>query len=74
MRGILGLGSYYCHFIRNFSKRVQPLVVLIKKDKPFKWIEQCQKVFDDIKQALISANIMAFLTDDGEFILDTNAS
>ena len=39
VRGILGLGSYYHHFIRNFSERVQPLVVLTKKDKPFKWTE-----------------------------------
>ena len=30
--------------------------------------------FDDIKQALISPDIMAFPTDDGQFILDTDAS
>ena len=74
VRGMLGLGSYYCHFIRNFSEMVQPLMALIKKDKPFKWTEQCQKAFDDIKQALISPNIMAFPTDNGKFILDTDAS
>ena len=74
VRGILGLGSYYCCFIRNFSLRMQPLVALTKKDKPFKRTEQCQKTFDDIKQALISPNIMAFPTDDGKLILDTDAS
>ena len=74
VRGILGLGSYYHHLIRNCSERVQPLMALTKKDKPFKWTKQCQKAFDDIKQALISPNIMAFPTDDGKFIVDTNAS
>ena len=74
VRGILGLGSYYCHFIRNFSERVQPLVNLTKKDKPFKWTEECQSAFEDIKQVLISPDIMAFQTDDGQFILDSDAS
>ena len=49
-------------------------MALTKKDKPFKWTEQCQKAFGDIKQALISPNIMAFPTDDGKFNLDTDAS
>ena len=74
VRGILGLGSYYHCFIRNFSERVQPLVALTRKDKPFKWTELCQKAFDDIKQALISPKLMAFPTDDGKFILDTDPS
>ena len=74
VRGILGLGSYYRCFIRNFSERVQPLVNLTKKDKPFKWTEECQLAFEDIKQVLISPDIMAFPTDDGQFILDSDAS
>ena len=49
-------------------------VALTKKDKPFKWTEECQKTFDDIKQALISPDMMAFLTDDGKFVLDTDTS
>ena len=74
VRGILGLGSYYHRFIRNFSERVQPLVNLTKKDKPFKWTEECQLAFEDIKQVLISPDIIAFPTDDGQFILDSDAS
>ena len=74
VRGILGLGRYYCCFMRNFSGRVQALVELTKKDKPFKWTEACQEALDDIKQALISPDIMAFPTDGGFFILDTDAS
>ena len=74
VRGILGLGCYYHCFIRNFSERAQPLVNLTKKDKPFKWTEECQLAFEDIKQVLISPDIMAFPTDDGQFILDSDAS
>ena len=64
VRWILGLGSYYFCFIRNFSERIQPLMALTKKHRPFKWIKQCQKSFGDIKHALISPNIMAFQNDD----------
>ena len=53
---------------------MQPLVTFTKNYKPFKLIEKCQKIFDDIKQSLISSDIMAFPTDDGKFILNTNAS
>ena len=74
VRGILGLGSYYRLFMRNFSERVQPLVELTKKDKSFKWTEACQEALDDIKQALINPDIMAFPTDDGFFILNTDVS
>ena len=53
---------------------MQPLVALIKKDKPFKWIEQFQMALDNIKPALRSPDIMTFATDDGQSILDTDAS
>ena len=49
-------------------------MALTKENKPFKWTEQCQKAFDNIKQALISPDIMVFLTDDRKFILDSDAS
>ena len=73
-RGILGLGNYYWHFIQNFNEKMQPLEALIKKDKPFKWTEECKVVFDNIEQALKSPEIMAFTNDDEEFILHTDAS
>ena len=55
-------------------RECKPLVNLTKKDKPFKWTEECQLAFEDIKQVLISPDIMAFPTDDGQFILDSDAS
>ena len=41
---------------------------------PFKWMEECQKAFDNIKHALISPDIMAFPPDNGKFIPNTDAS
>ena len=74
VRGILGFGRYYHHFIRNFSDRVQPLVALAKKEKPFNWTKGGWKALDNIKHALISPDIMSFSTNDWKFILDTDVS
>ena len=74
VRGIIGLGNYYRRFVKDYSKRVQPLVSLTKKNTPFKWTQECQEAFEDLKKALLGPDIMSFPTDDGLFILDTDAS
>ena len=71
---ILGMGNYYQLFIKDYSKKIQPLIQLKKKDKSFEWTAECQMSFDQLKEALTGPDIMAYPTDDGEFILDTNAS
>ena len=74
VRGIIGLGNYYRRFVKDYRKRVQPLVSLTKKNTPFKWTQECQEAFEDLKKALLGPDIMSFPTDDGLFILDTDAS
>ena len=70
---ILGIRNYYQRFVRNFSDRVKPVVPLTMKDKLFDWTPECQADFEDIKQVLMSPDIMAFPLDDAPFILDTDA-
>ena len=48
---ILGMGNYYRWFIQNFLKKMQPLIELTRKTKPFEWTEECQNVFDLLKEA-----------------------
>ena len=72
--GILGIGNYYCRFVKDFSQKVQFLVALTKKNNQFKWSLECQAVFDYIKQALTRPDIMAFPTDDDLYILDCDAA
>ena len=49
------------------------MVSLTKKNTPFKWTQECQEAFEDLKRAL-RPDIMSFPTDDGLFILVTDAS
>ena len=46
VQGILGIGNYYHRFVKDFSQKVQPFVELTKKNKPFKWTQECQAAFD----------------------------
>ena len=74
VQAILDMGNYYQQFIKDYSKKMQTLIQLTKKDKSFEWTAECQKSFDQLKEALTGPDIMAYPTDDGEFILDTDAS
>ena len=41
LRSFLGLANYYRRFIKGYSKRVSPLIDLLKKDNPWDWSMQC---------------------------------
>jgi hypothetical protein len=69
VRQILGMGSYYRRFIKDFSLMVKPLTELTKKSNEFIWSD----AFKKLKQAFISPEIMAYPEDHGYFILDTDA-
>jgi len=74
VRGIIGLGSYYRRFIKDFSSLMKPLIDLTKASTPFHWTDDCQKVLDTLKLKLTSPPIMAYPLEHGQFILDTDAS
>jgi transposase InsO family protein len=52
LKSFLGVASYSRRFVKNFSQIAAPLRELIKKDVSYKWTEQCQKAFEDLKYAL----------------------
>ena len=33
----LGMIGYYCRFVLNFASIAEPLMVVLRKDKPFQW-------------------------------------
>lgn len=74
VRQLLGMGSYYRKFIKDFAKLVRTLVELTKKGKQFVWTEECEEVFLKLKESFISPDILAYPLDDGEYVLDTDTS
>ena len=47
---------------------------LTGKDVPFVWLLACSAAFTDLRDALVRAPILSFPTEDGDYILDTDAS
>ena len=74
VRGFLGLGSYYRRFVKEYARKMAPLFNILKKDQAFDWSQECQEAFEKEKTTLVSADIMAYPADVGQYILDTDAS
>jgi transposase InsO family protein len=84
VRSFLGLCAYYRRHINGYAGIVAPLETLcqetwtkrhnVAKKKTFVWDSQHKEAFDKLKQALMSAPILAFPINNGEYILDTDAS
>jgi len=73
-RAFVGLCQYYRRFVPNFSETAAPLYALTKKGAHFQWTSDCQHAFEQLKASLTSAPVLALPDDDGEFILDCDAS
>ena len=58
IRSFLGLAGYYRRFIENFSKIVKPMTELLKKDTKFKWTEECEASFQELKKHLVTSPVL----------------
>nr|AAQ56531.1 putative polyprotein [Oryza sativa Japonica Group] len=58
IRSFLGLAGYYRRFIENFSKIAKPMTRLLQKDVKYKWSEECEQSFQELKSRLILAPIL----------------
>jgi hypothetical protein len=58
IRSFLGLAGYYRRFIEGFSKIVNPLTTLLEKGKEFKWDENCQASFEELKKRLTTVPVL----------------
>ncbi|CAB5185100.1 unnamed protein product [Rhizophagus irregularis] len=74
VRSFLGLCSYYRRFIKNFARIAKPLYHLVKKDVPFKWTEEQQEAFEELKRRLMEKPVLDYPDFEKEFILITDAS
>ena len=74
VRQFLGFVGYYWRFISRFADLAEPLVVLTGKDVPFLWRPECAAAFLLLRDALVRYPILAFPTESGDYVLDTDAS
>jgi hypothetical protein len=74
LQSFLGLAGYYRKFVRNFGIISQPLTNLLKKHCLFVWTRDLDIAFATLKQALVSALVLALPNFAKPFVLGTDAS
>jgi ribonuclease HI len=74
IRSFLGLVGYYRRFIENFSKIAKPMTELLKKEKKFKWAEDCENSFQELMKRLVSALVLCLRDLQKEFQVYYDAS
>ena len=76
----LGFTNYYRRFIRAYAKVAKPLNTLVSgnnancKKAPIKWTDECQVMFDKLKELCTSTPILAYVNYKKPFPLQTDAS
>ena len=74
IRSFLGLAGYYQRFIENFSKIGKPMMELFKKDTKFKWTEECEASFPELKKRLVPTLVLILPDQRKDYQVYCNAS
>ena len=74
VRSFLGLAGYYRKFVEGFSKIATPLTNLLKKDQKFKWSDTCQHSFEELRQRLTTALVLALPSRKDDYVVYSDSS
>ncbi|GMF61243.1 unnamed protein product [Phytophthora fragariaefolia] len=74
LRQFLGLATYLCKHVSNYTGKIRPLSQLLKKDAAWDWTAECQSAFDAVKQGSTEAPILAVVDQDRPFHVVCDAS
>ena len=74
VRSFLGLAVYYRRFVEGFSHIAAPLTQLTQKNVKFKWKEECEKSFQELKRRLVTALVLTIPSSTWGFVIYSDAS
>jgi len=70
----LGLSGYYRRFVKDYAKYAAPLQQLTKAKEKFRWADEQRRAFNHLKDCLVAAPVLAMSKDEGQYVLDVDAS
>ncbi|MBW0466513.1 hypothetical protein O181_006228 [Austropuccinia psidii MF-1] len=73
-QSFLVFASFYCCFIKNYSKKITGLTSLLKKDSPFIFNEEACSQFQILKEAFTTSPILSHFNPSLTTILETYVS
>ena len=73
-RAFCGMVNFLSSFLPNLQHLLIPIYDLQKKSKKFKWTQEAEKAFKEIKELLISLPILRVPTPEGLFQLESDTS
>jgi len=74
VRSFLGFGNFYRKFIRHYSDIATPLNALTKKDREFRWTEECEKAFNTLKRRFTTYPVLRMPNPEKPFQIEADAS
>jgi hypothetical protein len=74
VESFLDFCSYFRRYLKGYSDITKSLRELLKQNVKYQWTPECEETFQNLKQALITAPILAMPDFNREFILTTDAS
>jgi hypothetical protein len=74
LHSFLGLARYYRKYVKHFGIISRPLTNLLKKNTMFIWTPEHETTFTTLKQALVTAPVLALPNFSKPFVIETDAS
>ena len=73
-RAFCGMVNFLSSFLPNLRRLLIPIYDLQKKAKKFKWMDEAEKAFNEIKKLLVNPPVLKAPTPDGLFKLKSDTS
>ena len=74
LQPFLGLVNYYGNFLKGFSTTAHPLNKLVEHQAKWRWTQECEDAFQELKQQLASSTVLVHYDSQKPLRLATDAS